>query len=284
MSSLNEIKKKIKVVESTSKITNAMKLIATSKLKKQKDIFASTNQYYLSMYKIFGELIKDIDESEFKVKSDLDITLWILFTSSMGLCGSYNINIIKLLKENIKDNDLIIVFGRKGSNLLKSKNINNTILMNLELDDKEINFDVFDLLSFELIKLYKEKKFSTAKIIYTKYVNSLIFEPTIYNLIPFDKEHFQGLSKPVSGGYYVAEPNATKLFKFIFEKYICSILLGTITESKISENASRRNAMEGATKNANELISNYKLNYNRVRQSDITQEITEIISGSKVGE
>ncbi len=284
MSSLNEIKKKIKVVESTSKITNAMKLIATSKLKKQKDLFFATHQYYSSMYKIFGEIIKDIDDSEFRVKLDNDITVWIVFTSSMGLCGSYNINIIKLLKENIKKNDLIIIFGRKGSSILKSKNIENEIIMNLELDDKNLNFDFFDLLALELVLLYKNKKFSNAKIIYTKYVNSLVFEPTIYNLIPFDKNHFDGLSKPISGGYYVSEPNAQNLFKFLFEKYISSILLGTITESKISENASRRNAMEGATKNANELINNYKLNYNRVRQSDITQEITEIISGSKVGE
>lgn len=284
MSSLNEIKKKIKVVESTSKITNAMKLIATSKLKKEKDSFFVANQYYLSMYKIFGEIIKEIDESEINVKSKNDDTIWIIFTSSMGLCGSYNINIIKLLKENIKPNDKLIVFGKKGPNLLKSKNINNTILFNIELDDKSINIDLLDLLATNIIFLYKEQNFKSIKIIYTKYVNSLTFQPTIYDLLPFDTKNFHGFSRPNSGGYFVADPDSTKLFKFLFEKYISSVLLGTIKESKISENASRRNAMEGATKNANELIDNYKLKYNRIRQSDITQEITEIISGSKAGE
>lgn len=284
MSSLNEIKKKIKVVESTSKITNAMKLIATSKLKKQKDLYNATNKYYLTMYKMFGEILQNVDDKLLSNNCDNNDTLWILFSSSMGLCGSYNLNVVKTLKENILPNDKIMIFGKKGSNTIKSKGINNEVFMQIDLDDKDINFDMFELIAVEILNDYYLNKFKYVKIIYTKYINSLVFEPKIYQLFPIQKENFKPLDKPIHGGIYDVQPGHEFVFKKILDKYVAAILLGSISESKISENASRRNAMEGATKNANELKETYKLAFNRLRQSDITQEITEIISGSKAGE
>lgn len=284
MSFLNEIKKKIKIVESTSKITNAMKLIATSKLKKQKNLHIQTSKYFLNTYEIFGTICENIDEKFFVNKSNNDNTIWIIFTSSMGLCGGYNLNVIKKLSENIKPNDEIIIFGKKGSNLLKTKNIMNNVIGIVNFDDKESDYEIFEIISKKLINDFYEDKFKNIKIIYTKFINSLVFEPTIFELLPLDKKKLKSLEKPNNGSYFEIEPNDETLFNFMLSKYISSVLLGTIFESKISENASRRNAMEGATKNATELISDYKLKFNRLRQADITQEITEIISGTKVGE
>lgn len=202
----------------------------------------------------------------------------------MGLCGGYNLNVVKKLSENIKPNDEIIIFGKKGNNLLKAKNITNNIIGIVNFDDKESDYEIFEIISKKLINDFYEDKFKNIKIIYTKFINSLVFEPTIFELLPLDKKNLKSLEKPQNGSYFEIEPNDEILFNFMLSKYISSVLLGTIFESKISENASRRNAMEGATKNATELISDYKLKFNRLRQADITQEITEIISGSKVGE
>lgn len=284
MSFLNEIKKKIKVVESTSKITNAMKLIASSKLKKQKDLHIKTSNYFLSVYELFGTICESVDKKILLNKPINNNTIWIIFTSSMGLCGSYNLNVVKKLAENILSNDEIIIFGKKGINLLKTKNISNNIIGTINFDDKEINYDTFEMISEKLVNDYYDNKFKNVKIIYTKFINSLMFEPTIFELLPFNKDNLKRIDKPVNGSYFQIEPSGEKIFNFMLTKYLSSVLLGTVVESKISENASRRNAMEGATKNANELNANYKLEFNRIRQADITQEITEIISGSKVGE
>ena len=280
MASLNEIRKKIKIIESTSKITKAMKLIATSKLKKQKDLFLNTSEYYQTIYKVFGSVIKEINVNDYLNNPNNDITVWIVFCSSMGLCGGYNINIIKKLIANIKPEDKIVSFGKKGVNILKSKNLFKQVYANINLDEKEINSDLFGLIAKQLLDDYYLNKFKNIKIIYMKFINSLSFEPSIIDVLPFDKTNFSEMDEPTNGSYYVIEPNEQKMFKFLLKKYIQAILQGSIIESQISENASRRNAMEGATKNANDLIANYKLSFNRIRQANITQEINEIVSGS----
>lgn len=283
MASLNEIKKRIKVIESTSKITNAMKLVATSKLKKQKDSFAKTNDFYKSFYKIFSIAYHDSQLKLILNKNTSNNTLWIVFTSSMGLCGGYNLNIVKELKNNIKENDVIILFGRKGSSIIKNKQINNEIILQVDIDDKNLNFDICDLLCQKVVEDYYADKYQNIKIIYMKFINSITFEPTIFSLLPLDDKLKDKLEKPVGGGYFKVEPSPESLLKKMLPKYLATCVYGALVEGKISENASRRNAMDGATKNANDLMVNYKLEFNRIRQSDITQEITEIISGSRSG-
>lgn len=283
MPSLNEIKKKIKVIESTSKITNAMKLVATSKLKKQKSMFLKTNEFYQSFYKIFSIAYLDKDNNFIKNNCTEDKTLWVVFTSSMGLCGGYNINIIKALQNEIKDNDSIIVFGRKGATLIKNKNINNEIILQMNLEDRNINYDICEIVAKKIIKHYQNNEFSKVKLLYMKFINSISFEPLVYSVLPIDSKIEDKLVKPENGGYFKIEPSPTALIEAMLAKYIGTCMYGAILEGKICENASRRNAMDGATKNANELMVNYKLEFNRIRQANITQEITEIISGSKSG-
>ena len=283
MASLNEIKKRIKVIESTSKITNAMKLVATSKLKKQKDAFAKTNDFYKLFYKIFSISYHDSQLKTILNKNTSNNTLWIVFTSSMGLCGGYNLNIVKELKNNIQENDVIILFGRKGSSIIKNKQINNEIILQVDIDDKNLNFDICDLLCQKVVDDYYGDKYQNIKIIYMKFINSITFEPTIFSLLPLDDKLKDKLEKPIGGGYFKVEPSPESLLKKMLPKYLATCIYGALVEGKISENASRRNAMDGATKNANDLIVNYKLEFNRIRQSDITQEITEIISGSRSG-
>lgn len=283
MPSLNEIRKRIKTVESTSKITNAMKLVASAKLKKQKELFLNESIYYKKFYDLFT-YIKSNSESDILTskKNDDGKTIWLAFFSSMGLCGSFNLNMVKELQKHVDDNDEIWLIGKKGKSLIKSKGINCEISLDLELDDKDINFDLFYIIADNLLEKYrKNNDVKSIKVIYSKFVNSLSFEPQVFSLLPLDKAVEESrLKKPDNVSDYSIEPNATEVFESILVDYLATCIHGAIVESKVCENASRRNAMDSATKNANELIKNYKLEFNRKRQADITQEITEIVSGT----
>ena len=283
MASQNEIRKKIKAVEATSKITNAMKLVASAKLKKQKDMFANQTEYYRKFYDLFSYIkINAETESFFNKKDENGKTIWLCFFSTMGLCGSFNINLVKELKNHIAEKDVIWLIGKKGKPIMKSKNILNEIDLDLELDDKDINYDLCYLLADFLLKKFNEnQKIKSVKMIYSNFVNSLSFVPKVFSLLPLDKIVKESrLEKPLNGGEFSLKPSANELFKSILKDYLATCIYGAIIESKLCENASRRNAMDSSTKNANELIKNYKLDLNRKRQSDITQEITEIVSGT----
>lgn len=282
MASQNEIRKKIKAVEATSKITNAMKLVASAKLKKQKNMFANQTEYYKKFYDLFSYIKMNTEMDSFsKKKNENGKTIWLCFFSTMGLCGSFNINIVKELKKHIVTEDKIWLIGKKGKSIMKSKNILNEILLDIELEDKDINYDLCYLLADNLLKNFNDNnEIKSVKMIYSNFVNSLSFIPKVFSLLPLDDTiNKSRLEVPKNGGEYHIKPSANELFESVLNDYLATCIYGAIIESKLCENASRRNAMESSTKNANELIKNYKLELNRKRQSDITQEITEIISG-----
>ena len=290
MSSLNEIRKKIKTVESTSKITNAMKLVATAKLKKEKQMFENQEIYYKNFYDIFSYInSKSENDSSifFEQRQNVEIDVYVLIFSTMGLCGSFNLNMVKEVQNSIKENDEIFIIGKKGKSVLSSKEVKGKIVFELDVNDKDISYDICYILADSILKKYSTNKtIKSIKLYYTHFVNSLSFVPKLFNLLPLDESVKENrLEKPSGDGIYNLENSEDKpLVETIMIDYIATCIYGSILESKVCENASRRNAMDAATKNANELIKNYKLEFNRKRQFDITQEITEIVSGSNVGE
>ncbi|MDE5545754.1 MAG: F0F1 ATP synthase subunit gamma [Malacoplasma sp.] len=221
-------------------------------------------------------------DSFFKKKNEKGKTIWLCFFSTMGLCGSFNINLVKELKKYVFQQDQIWLIGKKGKSIMKSKGIWNEITLDVDLEDKDINYDLCYLLADNLLKTFNDNyDIKSVKMIYSNFVNSLTFTPKVFSLLPLDKIISESrLDKPKNGSEYHIKPSANKLFKSVLNDYLATCIYGAIIESKLCENASRRNAMEASTKNANELIKNYKLELNRKRQSDITQEITEIISGT----
>lgn len=280
MASLNEIKKRIKIIESTSKITNAMKLVATAKLKKQREIFENQKVYYQNFYKSFHIVKNQLDKHFFVDNENKEAKkVWILIFSNMGLCGSFNLNVFKKIESEINEKDEIIVIGKKGKNILKSKNINNKILWKIEIDDKDIDYDLFYVLARNLISIYKKDDLvSGINLVYTKFINSLSFKPEILKIVPLSYEGQK------NDEFFSVEPCPEEIMEQLIIDYLATCIFGGIIESKVCENASRRNAMETATKNAEELKRNYKLEFNRKRQANITQEITEVISGTNIGE
>ena len=269
MASLQEIRNRIISIKTTKKITKAMKLVATAKLRNAKKKLESIKDCS-SIENIFYEIksnIKDLNK-----KNNSKKTLYIIISSDIGLCGSYNINIIKLLLKNYKKEDKIIVLGNKGISALKFRKISTDLEVG-QIGDV-INYDNASIAGNEALKLYRNNKVGTIKIIYTKFVNSIIFNAKIKQILPsiykFKKEN----------SLMEFEPNPKVILDNITPLYISSLIFNLLVESKVSEMSSRRLAMDNSTENAKELIEKLNLEYNIVRQTNITQEITEIISGS----
>lgn len=281
MPNLNGLKNRINVIKSTEKITNAMELVSTSKLRRLRNEFLSINSYQSTLKNIFDDLINNVDPRKLYSifpKNSAKGKLYIVITSDLGLCGSYNYNIINLLKEQIKPEDKIIVLGDKGVVLLKNSKLKDQVIKFIGNVGDSLSYDISSTIIKISLDLYLENKVSAINLLYTEFINNLVQEARNLQLFPFvlDKKK---IGSKVSQ-LIEFEPNAETVLVKSVPLFLTSTLYNYAFSSKISEIASRRNAMENATNNAGDLIQNLQLEFNRQRQSLITQEITEIVSGA----
>lgn len=277
--SMQSIKRRMKSVDSTKKITRAMQLVATSKLRKMRNLLEEQKPFYTELSKVVSDILVNCDVSEhpYLKENNNPNSAVILITSSLGLCGGYNSNAIKCAKEHIKENDVVYCLGSKGASHYRHGNMNY-----IELTS-DLAYDEVRLLVKELLSLYSQDKIGTIKIVYTEFVNNLTFTPHCIQLLPVSKE----TQEAIKGEYQVYshldfEPNASAVLDSLIPMYLQSIVYGYLVESVTSENASRRTSMENATDNATELTEQLRLKYNQARQTAITNEITEIVAGANV--
>lgn len=278
-SNMQSIKRRMKSVESTKKITKAMQLVATSKLRKTRNQLDQLKPYYSKVQETVASILKSnegkIDNAYLKEnKSGKDV--YIVITSSLGLCGGYNANVLKTASSMIHDGDYIYAIGSKGAGYFNHRNIkfdDQYLDLNSTLDFKEI----IKLVS-ELTRKYKAKEVKSIKIIYTEFVNNLTFTPRVITLLPVDVKDFHDIE--ITNKYTIFEPSENEVLNSLIPMYLQSVIYGYLVESVTSENASRRTSMENATDNAEELIENLLLKYNQARQTAITNEISEIVAGA----
>lgn len=283
MSSLQETKHRIESIQTTRKTTKAMQLVATVKLRQSMKNLETIQEYYHSVYDTFQDLFTQTkDLSKLFPLTPAPGTLFIIITSNIGLCGGYINNISKLLRSEYKKGDKVIVLGTKGISNLKSHDIP-VFLGITDLNDipKYDNASIFGL---EAISYFLKGEVSTVKLIYTQFINSITFQATSMQLLPVSTENalVQRSFSDKAEAVTQFEPSPEVVIKESIKLYISAIIYGAMVESKTSEMASRRTAMENATDNANDLIDELNIKYNRARQAAITQEISEIISGSTV--
>lgn len=278
-SNMQSIKRRMKSVESTKKITKAMQLVATSKLRKTRNQLDELKPYYNKVQETVAEILAsnkgNIDNPYLKEYKG-GKTVYITITSSLGLCGGYNTNVLKTINEHIQDGDMIYAIGTKAAGYLNRRNIsfNDEYLdLNTSLDFK----DVVKLVS-ELTDMYKNKEISKIKIIYTEFVNNLTFTPRVVTLLPVNTEEFKDIN--VTNKFTIFEPSPNAVLNSLIPMYLQSLIYGYLVESVTSENASRRTSMENATDNAQELLDGLLLKYNQARQTAITNEISEIVAGA----
>ena len=275
--SLHKTKRRIASVNSTKKITKAMELVATVKLKRFKNVMLKNEAYAKELVDIIHHLFAhiDVEDNPYLVETKSETDLYIVVSSNLGLCASYNNNIFNFVNENVKkDKTEVIPIGFKGQNYLRKegyKLLNEFVSINERLEFEEIK-KLGELITKEFVN----GKYRSIRLIYTHYVNSLKFVPEEISIFPI--QNVEGESK--AGYEPILDPNAKTLIDELVPIYVSSTLYHKIIESQVSEQASRRTAMENANDNADEIIDKLTLEYNKARQTAITQEITEIVSGS----
>ncbi|ATZ17723.1 ATP synthase F1 subunit gamma [Mesoplasma melaleucae] len=277
MANLSNLKTEILNTRDIGKITNAMQLVASAKLRRIGKKVTETQEYVFEVYSIFNEIIKHSSESIYLKNSTNDIkkTLWVVVNSNLGLCGGYNTNVNKLVISNFKKEDQIYAIGSKAVSAYNSKKLK--IKNECASVDIDFTLEQAKQIGNELLSYYSSGEFDEIQIVYTKFINNVTFEPTILRVFPIIKDDTQEIT---SSSYYSFEPSAEEVLNNAVTLYLSTIIFGTIVESQVSEQASRRLAMENATNNGKELEYNLSIKYNRERQASITQEISEIVSGA----
>ena len=282
MASMRDIKRRRESIQSTGQITKAMKLVSTVKLQKAKSKAENTKPYFEHMYKAVnsmlrksGNILHPYLQSGSSEKKGI-----IMVTSNRGLAGGYNSNIIKMVMNSgiSKEDAVIYAVGRKGKDALARRGY--TIA---EDYSEAMNEPVFaDAMSIgrRVLDDFAEGKIGEIYLVYTEFKNTVTHVPTWLKLLPVvvsEEEEEDDADKLTLMNY---EPEAEEALDLIIPKYINSLIYGGLMQSFASENGARMQAMDSATTNAEEMISDLELKYNRARQGAITQELTEIIAGA----
>lgn len=270
MASLHSFKRRIKSIDSTSNIARAMELVSSVKLKKLKSKYDSTIRYLNCLQDVINEVLT-IKNQAIKFNSE-GLRINIVITSNLGLCGAYNEEIIRLVEKECDKSDSYIVFGEKGKNYLKNNGYD-ILFSYLEYDGFEDN-EVQKEFSGHLFNLINEGKVERINVIYTKYINNLTFNVMKEQIYPFSTEKIGD-----SARYYLIEPDGEEMLKYLVSLLVKTKVNGVLLNSVLSENASRNNAMKKAKENADELKDNLSLVYNKMRQQNITTELSDIVNG-----
>ncbi|MBR6315734.1 MAG: ATP synthase F1 subunit gamma [Lachnospiraceae bacterium] len=287
MASMRSIKRRRESVQSTQQITKAMKLVSTVKLQRAKQRAEQSKSYFHNMYSTVKAILARAGSIRhpYLEKGKSTKKAIIMITSNRGLAGGYNSNVIKLVTRSgeLKKEDCVIyAVGKKGKDALRkagyeiAKDYSDAIEEPIYVDAMNIVKDV--LADFEADKV------GEIFLAYTGFKNTVSHEPTLLQLLPVDLESsgvdMDDDGQPDDKLLMNFEMNETDAISLLIPKYMTSIVFGAMIEAVASENGARMQAMDSATSNAEDMISALSLQYNRARQSSITQELTEIIAGA----
>lgn len=282
---MRDIKRRRTSVQSTQQITKAMKLVSTVKLQKARTRAEESKPYFDCMYATMTSLLAkawNINHPYLKA-DDSKKKAVIVVTSNRGLAGGYNSNVVKMVTENeafTKENIRIYAIGGKGLELLKHKGYD--IVADYSEMIEEPSYDDAKSITKRLLTDFENGEIGEIYLIYTFFKNTVSHIPTMIKVLPAEvqeeagEEDAKAQLTPMN-----FEPEAEEAISLLVPKYISSILYGAFVEAVASENGARMQAMDSATSNAEEMIDDLELKYNRARQGAITQELTEIIAGAE---
>lgn len=283
MASMKDIKRRKSSIQSTQQITKAMKLVSTVKLQKAKNRAEQTDPYFNYMYKTVSSMLARSGNINhpYLTAGDSKKKAVVVITSNRGLAGGYNSNIVKLITGgdfNKEDLDIYAV-GGKGAEALERRGYH---IADLETEMMEAPTypDAASLCSC-VLDAFTSGEVGEIYLAYTHFKNTVSQEAKLIKLLPVeiepDSEENQAADSNILMNY---EPNEEEALDMIIPKYVTSLFYGALVEAVASENGARMQAMDSATSNAEEMISDLSLKYNRARQGSITQELTEIIAGA----
>ncbi len=268
------IKSRIKSINSTKKITGAMELISNVKLTKNRNTMEKNRTYADAIEDMVSSMLSGelVSENDYLTSKDAKEKLYFIFTSDMGLCGGYNINVYKLALANISKNDYVYFIGNKYYNQFVKEGYN---VLNKQIGSDEADYAIIKKYADSALEMYRTNKISSINVIYTRFVNNINFKACVSSILPGEKRSDKKEYKQIE-----FEPNPDEILVDLIPMMVESQIYSKYLESKTSEHGNRRFAMESATDNATELTDKLLLAYNQARQAAITQEITEIVSGA----
>ena len=279
--STKEIKTRIKSMESSRQITKAMEMVASSKLRRAQAQVQNSRPYF----EILNDTIHDIVNnnrdfsSPYLQERPVNKTMYIVIAGDRGLAGGYNSNILKLVMQEIKGKDATVLpIGKKAVDYFKSHKVPTLTDSYAVAADVSVG-DCFSIAK-QLSKAFLNKEYDEICVAYTDFVSVLSQVPRSRKLLPLSP---QAQEKKTDGGYgslTLYEPGCEEVFAAIVPEYLGGVLYGALCESRAAEQAARRTAMDAATSNADEMIADLSLKYNRARQAAITNEIIDIVAGS----
>ena len=290
MPSLDDLKKRIKSVKSTQKITKAMKMVAAAKLRKAQESAEKGRPYSQKMQNIILNLTKSINDPQNAPKllvgtGEDKKYLCVVLTADRGLCGGFNSNICKLAKNRFKTiisegKDLkIITVGSKGLDQIK-REYNKYVIKKFSFKEKkQISFEEANIVGNEIISLFNQNEFDKCILFYNNFKNVITQIPQAQQIIPTEVNKTNDSEEKTFS--YEFEPEEDEILEDLLPKNISTQVFKALLENAASEQGSRMTAMDNATRNAGDLVDKLTINYNRSRQASITKELIEIISGAE---
>ncbi len=279
--STKEIKTRIRSMESTKQITKAMEMVAASKLRRAQAQISASRPYF----EILSATIRDIARNDrdfsspFLKEREVKKVMYIVIAGDRGLAGGYNSNILKMVHAELQGKDAIVLpIGKKAVEFFKSKNY--SVLTDQYAEAAAIGIGECFSIAKRLSKAFLQGEVDEIHVAYTNFVSVLSQIPATKKLLPL--KELEPSEKTEDGRHCdpIYEGNSEDIFAAIVPEYLGGILYGALCESRAAEQAARRSAMDSATQNADEMIADLSLKFNRARQAAITQEITEIVAGS----
>lgn len=274
-----EIKRRIKSVSNIKQITRAMELVSTSKLRKSRKQLELTRPYYNTVESSIREILANTKGVKYDLleRREVKNRLIIVLTSDRGLAGGYNINVIRKAESYIDDKvrTKFILVGVEAREYFKRRY--DGIVEEFSYISEEPSFNNAAKIGSICYDLYRKKEIDEVLLVYTHFSTVLSLVPSMVKLLPAESIEKEGNMENRLIEY---EPSAEEVLNRLVKDYISITIFGAMIESAASEQASRRNSMKNATDNANDMLESLSLRFNRARQAQITQEITEIVSGA----
>lgn len=297
MANMREIRERIASIQQILKITNAMYLMSSSKLKKARKALDSTEPYFYKLQETIESILEHTPHTAqfyFDRRSDIPEEKrkkgYIVITADKGLCGSYNHNILKYTEQKLDetadtDNCQLFVMGQVGRMYFQRRTKNNRkTAVDSEFLYTTQNPTLYRAMEIAelVLEKFRNHELDEVYLLYTDMVSSNVQEPRTVRLLPFERKHFgkaaDGSMKKLPKASFVPSPE--KVMEFLIPQYAKGIIYGAMVEAFCCEQQSRMTAMDAATTSAKDMIKDLSLLYNRARQAAITQEITEVVGGA----
>lgn len=281
---IKAIRARIKSVDSTKHITKAMQLVAASKIRRASMRMEQSRFYRQVMLDAFSDLA--VENSPYSQKRDRSLpVLYIVVAGDRGLAGGYNNNIFRSALAVLRDNDFVLPIGKRAVEHYKNRS---NLLSDEFVSAEDFSAEDSAKIAHLIRDLYDRGEIAAVSLISTKFVSMLSQEPEITYILPLEKEkNRRGAEKSIEetdagkpSALVEYEPSAEEVLAAVIPEYISGVLYTSVMESFAAELAARRSAMDTATKNADAMLEDLSLKYNRARQGAITQEITEIVAGA----